>query len=407
MNFTSFLNKNNTNLDLTQTYINLSLRTQSENSQNESKIDKTTTCRICILADTSTSMAPNIVELKSSLAAITDLIQKSEYLQNWELNIITFDSDSCIIYRNTDNKSDFKEAIDTIVCRNKTNYKSALELCNKIYDENPMTTWVLLLSDGFPTEGNLLSSDSLSLYTRRNRLKRNMVYYTFGYGNDYSPTILESIGKYTHINGVDCEAMSVTFIDCVYEITKTYAINLWCQCNLVGDSYVKQSYGDVYVQCVVDGVSYDSIIEIDEKCTTDSTITIEYTTLDMRKHVIRVSIQESTDKPSIRVLLTYLKHHIQTILKSRYSNKSDKLNKLLNMVNYDDYNYTQQDINEIELLLEKTKSTIEKLNDNSRLTVSDEYQLNNCINTQQLQTPLSMRSLTRETSKFYNGVYSK
>jgi hypothetical protein len=77
------------------------------------------------------------------------------------------------------------------------------------------------------------------------------------------------------------------------------------------------------------------------------------------------------------------------------------------MVNYDDYNYTQQDINEIELLLEKTKSTIEKLNDNSRLTVSDEYQLNNCINTQQLQTPLSMRSLTRETSKFYNGVYSK
>lgn len=390
-----------------------------------SKINKNN--HIILVIDTSGSMTPYLSNIKATLATFHDIIGDS-FGKEIKLTLITFNSEAKIIYSNVDNQNglnvDFKTVIDNITCMDKTNLGDALTITfNSVVKNIP--NWIYFLSDGMPNEGFLITSSSVKAFIA-SKAAPNIVIHSLGYGEHYTPEILESIGLYQHIDGVDTENIASTLTNFYVQITA---------CNLLNTKITLPIQSLTTAPKIMVGLSeypymssntqVTSIFSVDKVI--DEIIFSGYTN-NLEFFSEKIKVENKLEKIPIRIVVEYVKDTINKFMKNFMSTLLKKktyrdpllLPEMFSTL-IESLSHTKEDlcefqeekeysvdngVYEIKSCIERAKSNMEKIVLDTNNILS-QYVNHSCQSSIPIDTPIHLTQLSRTLSMKYSKLYNK
>lgn len=169
---------------------------------------------VILILDLSRSMEPSLKILMASLKTFKDLLP-----EEIPLTIVGFNDESWTIFSPGE---DFSKEIDNISkhCSGCTNGHSGLERAFSL--KNPdRFTWFILMTDGDFNRGLVFSVNEISEFISNNKPTKSKI-ISLGYGKEYNPELLISIGEFTYIP--TREKISPIFGAISSEITTSFGV---------------------------------------------------------------------------------------------------------------------------------------------------------------------------------------
>lgn len=152
---------------------------------------------LIIVTDVSLSMKRSIPSLKCTLEAVGNFILEFPS-RNIKLTVITFSTEAEVVFSGYLQKDEetarYFDSVKKIKAVESTNIENGLNLAQKHFDTDKLNG-VILLSDGNPNAG-IESIDGFKEFVDKLPVNKDLI--TIGYGDNYNPKLLDSIGRFTY-----------------------------------------------------------------------------------------------------------------------------------------------------------------------------------------------------------------
>jgi uncharacterized protein YegL len=195
---------------------------------------------VIFVVDVSGSMEDTLPSVKASLLAFRDVMVGNEIIDRTITNqqepslqthdaylnldrafrsgcnveLITFNDIAKRVWSSTSSSVTFTDAVSDLCVGGRTNMGDAIQMAFSgcIKDQ---VTWIVVLTDGVSNSGRCQTTEAfVSLVSRK---PKNSKIITLGYGTDFNPDILTSIGSFTYLE--DTEAIPYLMGSVYHEIS--------------------------------------------------------------------------------------------------------------------------------------------------------------------------------------------
>jgi hypothetical protein len=164
---------------------------------------------VTFVVDLSGSMEDTLPHVKMSLLAFRSVLfpmnmpKSREIASRWRhnLNIVTFSDTASHLWSSKSCKT-FEEAVMSMEISDATNMGAGIEMAFALARENPnKATWIVVLTDGVSNAGMYQTPESFAFLAKLAPLNTKLV--TIGYGDNFDPNILNALGDFSHLKGVE------------------------------------------------------------------------------------------------------------------------------------------------------------------------------------------------------------
>lgn len=151
---------------------------------------------LILVIDVSASMRDVMPKIRSSILALRDLVGTID------IQLITFSDTAKVLWPNADKTSilTFDEVVGSLDVEGSTNMGDGITTAINRVDPKK-ATWMVVFTDGESNRGSHQSIDSFRELARR--VPPNVKVITIGYGTDYNPDVLTTLGDFTYIEDAE------------------------------------------------------------------------------------------------------------------------------------------------------------------------------------------------------------
>ena len=171
---------------------------------------------------------------------------KKNFREVIQVRLIVYSDTSREIYSHEECVT-WDDSVGSISSGEMTNMGDGIDLAYSKVNPNKCT-WLIVMTDGIPNKGKYQVKKSFEKLKKQAPPHTRII--TLGYGDQYKPSILNSLGEFTHIE--DSESIPIVFGSIANEIKYTWVFNVrWhCKKSFAGSKYIVGTYnvGCLYKQ---------------------------------------------------------------------------------------------------------------------------------------------------------------
>lgn len=147
---------------------------------------------LILVIDVSASMRDVMPKIRSSILALRDLVGTID------IQLITFSDTAKVLWPAL--STNFDDVIRSLDVEGSTNMGDGITTAINRVDPKK-ATWMVVFTDGESNRGSHQSTDAFRELARK--IPPNVKVITIGYGTDYNPDVLTTLGDFTYIEDVE------------------------------------------------------------------------------------------------------------------------------------------------------------------------------------------------------------
>lgn len=177
---------------------------------------------LILIVDVSSSMREDMNILKRCVEGIASIMKDLPEEKKFNMNVIVFGRDARHIFDGTD-YDEMARVFNNVTINGLTNLHDALRLAFEYcLSHKDMYHWLLLLSDGEPTTGNIQDRKSMKKFVDLNKPPNSHI-IAIGLREDIDLKLLHNIGVFVYIHTVENINHVLSMV--VTEITESYGVS--------------------------------------------------------------------------------------------------------------------------------------------------------------------------------------